>query len=144
MNSSQLCNVDSIMVISNLQNNIFQTYKKLQMNNLRNKVSLIGRLGGTPEFVTTEGGKVLARFSLAVSNNYKDKKGNWVDDTQWHNVNAWGKTAELVKDNLDKGQEIIIEGRVVNRSYETKTGEKRYSTVIEMNEFLTLSSGSKK
>ena len=114
------------------------------MNNLRNKVSLIGRLGGTPEFVTTEGGKVLARFSLAVSNNYKDKKGNWVDDTQWHNVNAWGKTAELVKDNLDKGQEIIIEGRVVNRSYETKTGEKRYSTVIEMNEFLTLSSGSKK
>ncbi len=74
------------------------THKNLHiMNSLRNKVSLIGRLGAQPEYVTTEKGKTLARFSIAVNNGYKDKSGNWVDDTQWHNINAWGKTADLVK-----------------------------------------------
>lgn len=108
------------------------------MNNLKNKVSLIGRLGAHPEFMVTENGKSLARFSLAVQSNFKDKSGQWQKDTQWHNINAWGKTAELVKKLLTKGQEIIVEGRIVNRSFETKTGEKRYSTNIEMNEFLIL------
>lgn len=109
------------------------------MNSLRNKVSLIGRLGAQPEYVTTEKGTALARFSIAVNNSYKDKSGNWVDDTQWHNINAWGKTADLVKKILTKGQEIVVEGRLVNNNYETKSGEKRYSTNIEMSEFLVLS-----
>ena len=109
------------------------------MNNLRNKVSLIGRLGAQPEVTTTETGKILARFSLAVNFGYKDKSGSWVNDTQWHTINAWGKTAELVKRLLSKGQEVVVEGRLINRSFETKSGEKRFSTTIEMNEFLVLS-----
>lgn len=108
------------------------------MNNLRNKVSLIGRLGMQPEYVTTETGKALARFSLAVNSSYKDKSGKWVDNTQWLNINAWGKTADLVKQLLTKGQEVVVEGKLVNSSYETKTGEKRFATNIEMSDFLLL------
>lgn len=109
------------------------------MNNLRNKVSLIGRLGAQPEVVTFESGKTVARFSIAVKESYKDKQGNWKDDTQWYNINAWGKTAELAKKMLNKGQEVIIEGRLVNNSYETKEGEKKFNTIINANEFLILS-----
>jgi single-strand DNA-binding protein len=113
------------------------------MNNLRNKVSLIGRLGATPEITTSENGRTFARFSLAVNNSYKDKSGNWIDDTQWHNLQAWGTTADLIKKLLNKGQEIVVDGKIVNRSYETKNGEKRFSTNIEVNEFLIISSTKK-
>lgn len=108
------------------------------MNAIKNKVSLIGRLGAQPELVTFESGKTLARFSIATNENYKDKSGNWKEQTQWHNITAWGKTATLVGKVLKKGQEVIVEGRLVNKSYETKTGEKRYSTEIEVSEFLAL------
>lgn len=108
------------------------------MNALRNKVSLIGRLGAQPELVTLESGKTLARFSLATNERFKDKKGEWQTLTQWHNMTAWGNTATLVGRILSKGQEVIVEGRLVNKSYETKSGEKRYSTEIEVNEFLAL------
>jgi len=108
------------------------------MNALRNKVSLIGRLGAQPELVTFESGKTLARFSIATNEGYKDKSGNWQEQTQWHNITAWGNTAKLVGDILSKGQEVIVQGRLVNKSYETKTGEKRYSTEIEMSEFLAI------
>jgi single-strand DNA-binding protein len=114
------------------------------MNNLRNKVSLIGRLGAQPEYTTTENGRALARFSIAVNSNYKDKAGNWVTDTQWHNINAWGKTADLAKRFLSKGLEIVVEGKLTNRTYETKTGEKRFSTTVEMNEFLVLTPKNEK
>lgn len=126
------------------QKQIFQTFKIYSMNTLRNKVSLIGRLGAQPEYVTTESGRALARFSLAVNSGYKDKSGNWVDDTQWHTINAWGKTADLVKRLLSKGQEVVVEGKLVNRSFETKEGEKRYATNVEMSEFLVLSPKSDK
>jgi len=109
------------------------------MNNLRNKVSLIGRLGAQPEIVTFESGKTVARFSIAVNEGFKDKTGTWKEDTQWYNINAWGKMAELAQKMLTKGQEVIVEGRLVNNNYETKTGEKRYSTSIFANEFLVLS-----
>jgi single-strand DNA-binding protein len=108
------------------------------MNALRNKVSLIGRLGAQPELVTLESGRTLARFSLATNESYKDKKGAWQTLTQWHNVVAWGNTASLVEKILGKGQEVLIEGRLINKSYETKSGEKRYATEIELNEFLKL------
>lgn len=114
------------------------------MNNLRNKVSLIGRLGMQPEFTTTSNGRTLARFSLAINSSYKDKDGNWKEETQWMNINAWGNVAELVKKLLSKGQEIVVEGRLVNNSYESKTGEKRFSTNIEMNEFLLLTPKAEK
>jgi len=110
------------------------------MNNLKNKVSLIGRLGAQPEAVKLESGNHLTRFSLAVTESYKDKEGNKKEDTSWHTINAWGKTAELANKILNKGQEVMIEGRLVNGSYETKTGEKRYTTSITVSEFLILSS----
>lgn len=114
------------------------------MNTLRNKVSLIGRLGGQPEITTFDTGHTLARFTLATNESYKDKSGNWQENTQWHNVNAWGKTAERVKKALNKGQEIILEGKLVHQSYESKTGEKRYGTVIEATEFLLLTGKTEK
>ena len=109
------------------------------MNTLRNKVSLIGRLGAQPEVTTLETGRVLARFNIATREDYKDKNGQWHENTQWHTVNAWGKIAERAKNVLNKGQEVIVEGRLVHQSYETKAGEKRQSTIIEATEFLLLS-----
>ena len=109
------------------------------MNTLRNKVSLIGRLGAQPEIVNLDSGRTLARFSLATNESYKNKSGEWQDNTQWHNLTAWGKTAELAGKMLSKGQEIVVEGKLVNNSYETKDGEKRYGINIEVNEFLIVS-----
>lgn len=109
------------------------------MNALRNKVSLIGRLGANPEVVTFESGKKLARFNLAINESYK-LNGEWQKQTQWHTISAWGKTAERIGMVLQKGHEIMLEGRLVNKPYETKTGEKRVSTSIELTEFLVLKS----
>jgi single-strand DNA-binding protein len=116
----------------------FNLFKNKTMNALKNKVKLIGRLGVEPELVKFETGRTLARFTLATNENYKDKKGEWHELTQWHTINAWGKLADLVQKLLKKGQEVIIEGRLVNQSYETKSGEKRFSTIIEASEFLVL------
>jgi single-strand DNA-binding protein len=109
------------------------------MNTLRNKVSLIGRLGAQPEVVKLETGATLVRFSLATNERYKSKEGEWKDNTQWHNITVWGKTAELASRLMKKGQEIAVEGRLVNSTFETKTGEKRYSTTVNLNDFLILS-----
>ena len=109
------------------------------MNALRNKVSLIGRLGAQPEVVTLDSGATFARFSIATNESYKGKDGEWKENTQWHNLKAWGKTAELISKMLDKGNEVVVEGKLVNETYETKDGEKRYSTSINVNEFLLLS-----
>jgi len=108
------------------------------MNTLRNKVSLIGRLGQEPTMQTVGDNYQLVKFSIATNENYKDKTGKWVDNTQWHNVVAWGKSAERISKIATKGQELMLEGRLVNRSYE-KDGEKRYATDIEMTDFLLLS-----
>lgn len=110
------------------------------MNTLRNKVSLIGRLGAQPEVVKFESGAALTRFSLATNEPYKNKAGEWQEQTQWHEINAWGKTGEIVSKLLKKGQEVAIEGRIVNKEYESKSGEKRFSTNIELREFLLLNS----
>jgi single-strand DNA-binding protein len=108
------------------------------MNTLRNKVSLIGRLGQEPTLQTVGNGFQLVKFPLATNESYKDKTGKWVDNTQWHNVVVWGKTAERIAKIAAKGSEIMMEGRIVSRSYE-KDGEKRYITDIEMNDFLVVS-----
>ena len=108
------------------------------MNALRNKVSLIGRLGAKPEFVKFDNGTSLARFSVATSESYKNKEGEWVESTQWHNVKSWGKTADLVEKLLDKGIELALDGKLVNSSYEDKNGDMRYSTDIELKDFLAL------
>ena len=108
------------------------------MNTLRNKVSLIGRLGAQPEVMTFESGRKMARFTLATNESYKNKEGEWQENTQWHIITAWGKTAELVGKLLQKGNEIVVDGKLVTNTYETKEGEKRYGTSIELNEFLLL------
>lgn len=109
------------------------------MNTLRNKVSLIGHLGAKPEITTFQSGKKLARFSIATNESYKNKEGEWVQNTQWHDINAWGAWAEKVERVLEKGEEVIIEGKLVNNTFETKNGEKRYATNIQLVDFLRLS-----
>jgi len=108
------------------------------MNTLRNKVQLIGNLGNDPEIINLESGKTLAKFSIATNENYKNSKGEKVTDTQWHNIVAWGKTAEIVEKYVTKGKEIAIEGKLTTRSYETKEGDKRYVTEVVCNELLML------
>ncbi|MFM2362843.1 MAG: hypothetical protein RLZZ316_1745 [Bacteroidota bacterium] len=109
---------------------------------LKNKVQLIGNLGNTPEVKTIESGKKMARFSIATNEVYKNAKGEKVVETQWHNLIAWGKVAEIVEKFLEKGREVAIEGKLVNRSYTDKEGIKRYITEILVNELLLL--GDKK
>jgi len=108
------------------------------MKSLRNKVSLIGNLGMDVELKTLTSGTHLAKFSLATNDSYKDANGERVEDTQWHNVIAWGKTAELAEKLLVKGSEVALEGKLVNRSYEDKDGNKKYISEIVLNEFLLL------
>jgi single-strand DNA-binding protein len=125
-------------------NNFSTFFKTNTMNALKNKVNLIGRLGVQPEIVNMESGRKLARFTLATNENYKNKNGEWQSITQWHTINAWGKLAELVQKLLTKGQEIVVEGKLVNLSYENKNGEKRVSTVVEASEFLVLTPKTEK
>jgi len=108
------------------------------MNTLRNKVQLIGNLGNEPEIITLDSGKMLAKFAIATNESYKNAKGERITDTQWHNIVAWGKTAEIVEKYVGKGKEVAIEGKLTSRSYETKEGEKRYITEVVCNELLML------
>lgn len=112
------------------------------MKSMRNKVQLIGNLGVNPEVMNLQKGQKLAKFSLATNESYYNNAGEKVTDTQWHNLVAWGKTAEKVEKYLKKGTEVAIEGKLVSRSYEDKSGNKRYVTEIVINDFLML--GSKK
>ena len=108
------------------------------MNNLRNKVQLIGNLGMNPEIKTLDSGKKLAKFSIATNESYKNAKGEKIEDTQWHNLIAWGKTADIIEKYLEKGNEVAVEGKLTNRSYDDKDGNKRYITEIVVNEILML------
>ena len=108
------------------------------MNALKNKVQLIGNLGNNPEIIYLESGKKLAKFSLATNETYKNAKGEKVTNTQWHSLIAWGKTVEIMENYLEKGKEVMIEGKLTSRNYETKTGEKRYITEVQINELLIL------
>lgn len=108
------------------------------MSTLRNKVQLIGHVGNTPEIMNLESGKKLAKFTIATNESYKNSKGEKVTDTQWHNVVAWGKVADLIENYVPKGKEIGIEGKITSRSYEDKEGVKRYITEIVCNELLLM------
>ena len=108
------------------------------MNTLRNKVQLIGNLGNDPEIINLESGKTLAKFTIATNENYKNAKGEKMTDTQWHNVVAWGKTAEIIEKYVTKGKEVAIEGKLTSRSYDDKEGNKRYITEVVCSELLML------
>ncbi len=108
------------------------------MNALKNRVQLIGNLGNDPEIITLESGKKLAKFSIATNETYKNSSGEKVTDTQWHNIVAWNKTAEIIEKYLQKGNEVIIEGKLTSRSFDDKEGNKRYVTEVVCNELLML------
>jgi single-strand DNA-binding protein len=111
---------------------------------LKNKVQLIGNLGNNPEIKTTEGGKKLARFSMATNEVYRNANGDKVTETQWHSLVAWARVAEIAEKFLVKGSEVAIEGKLVNRSYNDKEGNKKYITEVQVNEVLMLGEKSSK
>jgi len=108
------------------------------MNTIRNKVQLIGNLGVNPEIKEFETGKKIAKFSLATNDSYKNQKGEKVTETQWHNLIAWGKTAEYVEQHLKKGIEVAVEGKLQSRNYTDKAGAKRYVTEIQVTDIMIL------
>lgn len=105
---------------------------------LKNKVQLIGNLGNAPEVKTFESGKKVANFRIATTEIYRNAKGEKVKDTQWHNLVMWGKLAEIAEKHLTVGKEVAIEGKLVNRQYADKDGNKKYYTEIQVNELLML------
>ncbi len=112
------------------------------MNALRNKVQLIGRLGTPVEVKKLDNGNALGKCALATNEVYKNKNGERVEETTWHNLVIWGKSAEILAKYTDKGSEVAIEGKISNNNYTDKEGVKRYSTEIVVNDFLLM--GSKK
>jgi single-strand DNA-binding protein len=112
----------------------------MSMYALKNKVQLIGNLGNAPEVRTTETGKKLVKFSVATNEIYRNANGEKIKETQWHNLIAWGKVAEIAEKYLLKGTEVAIEGKLINRNYTDKEGNKKYITEIQVNELLLLGS----
>ncbi len=105
-----------------------------------NKVILLGNTGKDPETRSTPGGMLVANFTLATSDRTKDPQGNWQDRTEWHNLVAFGRTAEIVRDYVKKGTKLFIEGKIQTRSWDDKeTGAKRYRTEIVVNDLSLLS-----
>lgn len=109
------------------------------MKNLRNQVQLIGHLGADPEIKSLSSGTKVARFSLATSDNYKDKDGKKIEDTQWHKIIAWNGSATFADKYLKKGMELLVSGKLVYGNYEDKDGIKRYTTEIVSHDMLILS-----
>ncbi len=108
-----------------------------------NKVILIGNLGKDPEVKFTPNGVPVAKFSLATNERYKDKAGEWQDRTEWHNIVAWQRLAEIVGEYVKKGSKIYIEGRLQTSSWEDKqSGEKKYRTEIVAQDLVLLSGRS--
>jgi single-strand DNA-binding protein len=129
---------------SSNSNNAFGAIFKINNTNnkkqtsMRNKVQLIGNLGNAPEVKMLESGKKLVKLSMATNETYKNAKGERVTETQWHNLVAWGKTADIIEKYLKKGSEVAIEGKLMNKNYTDKDGIKRYYTEILVNELLML------
>lgn len=106
------------------------------MNQLRNSVQLIGRVGQSPEFKNFDNGNLI-KFSLA-TNEYYNKEGEKVQDTQWHNIIAWGKTAQHMERIIEKGNEVLVKGKLTYNKYEDKDGNTRYMPQVVVNEFIKL------
>jgi single-strand DNA-binding protein len=107
-----------------------------------NKVILIGNLGKDPEVKYTPSGTAMAKFSLATNERYKDKSGEFQERTEWHNIVAWQRLAEIAGEYLKKGRSVYIEGRIQTRSWDDKTsGQKKYMTEIVANDLVLLGGG---
>ncbi|MDA6068105.1 single-stranded DNA-binding protein [Flavobacterium sp. AC] len=109
------------------------------MNAMKNRVQLVGNVGNDPEIRTLDNGRKLAHLTIATNDKYTNDKGEKVEQTEWHRVTAWGKTAEIIEKYVLKGKEVAIEGKLTHRSYDDKNGEKKYITEVVVNEILLLS-----
>jgi single-strand DNA-binding protein len=105
-----------------------------------NKVILVGNLGRDPELRRTPSGASVVSFSIATTERFNDKKGERQDRTEWHNIVAWGKLADLANQYLKKGRSVYIEGKLTTRSWDDKDGNKRYKTEIVANQIQFLGS----
>jgi single-strand DNA-binding protein len=107
-----------------------------------NKVILIGNLGKEPEVKYTPSGTAIAKFTLATNERFKDKDGQWQDRTEWHNLVAWARTAEIVGEYLKKGRTVYVEGSLRTSSWDDKeSGQKKYKTEIVVNDLVLLGGG---
>jgi single-strand DNA-binding protein len=105
-----------------------------------NKVILLGNVGKDPEIRSTGGGTMVASFGLATTERSKDQQGNWQDKTEWHNIVAYGRVAEIIRDYVKKGHKLFIEGRLTTRNWDDKeSGQKKYRTEIIVNDLSLLS-----
>ena len=104
-----------------------------------NKVLLLGNVGKDPEIRASQGGMTIASFTLATADRQKDQGGQWTDKTEWHNLVAFGRTAEIVRDYVKKGTQVFVEGKIQTRSWDDKeSGQKKYRTEILVNEMSLL------
>lgn len=106
---------------------------------MRNRVQLIGHVGQEPEIKTFDGGKKVANLTIATNQVYYKENGDKVENTEWHRVSVWGKTADIIEKYVTKGKEIAIEGKLTHRSYDDKDGNKRFITEIVVNELVLMS-----
>ncbi|MBK8698156.1 MAG: single-stranded DNA-binding protein [Saprospiraceae bacterium] len=108
------------------------------MNTLKNAVQLIGNLGRDVEVIEFDSGNKKATFSLATTESYKNNKGEQVKTTQWHNIIAWGKNAELMAKSLVKGSKVAVQGMISYRNFADKSGSNRQVTEIVVSEFMKI------
>lgn len=106
-----------------------------------NRVTLLGNVGKDPDIRVTGGGTIVANLTLATSDRQKDGQGNWQDKSEWHNLTAFGKIAEVIRDYVQKGAKLYVEGKLQAQSWQDKqSGEKKYKTVVIVDELVLLSS----
>ncbi|MCK9481250.1 MAG: single-stranded DNA-binding protein [Bacteroidia bacterium] len=108
------------------------------MSNLKNNVQLIGHLGANPEVKALESGTKVARIRMATSESFKNKEGEWQDETTWHSITLWGTLAERAEKYLTKGSYILLEGKLTSRNYTDSKGEQKYIYEVRASNFLIL------
>lgn len=108
------------------------------MSSVKNSVQLIGHMGIDPEVKTLENGNKVARLRMATTESYKNKNGEWQDETTWHNIVAWEGIAERAEKQLSKGAHVLIEGKLTSRNYVDSKGEKKYIYEVRATSFLLL------
>lgn len=113
------------------------------MRSLRNKVTLIGRLGKEPEIRTTDNNIKFVKFTLATNDEYINKDGEKAREAQWHNIAVWGTLTDVCEKFLTKGREVVIEGRLTYRSWDDKQGIKHYVTEIIASDILLVGNSEK-
>ena len=112
--------------------------KNLEIMSIRNKVQLVGHVGQTPDIKNFGDSGKLARFSLATNEGYRNKNGEWIENTIWHNLVGWKFVAERIEKQVQKGTYVMIEGKLVSRDYTDKDNVKRYITEVEVKSFMVL------